>query len=161
MAVQPQPQVVALDPIAGNWRTEGRVLGSDLTIRGTDRYEWLAGGYFLIHFVDVFVGDQKVDAIEVIGEDDEGRAAFVARSYDNQGAVAIMLLRVDSSGVYTFTGGSDVAPAADPGEAAPTDHVRSTLRVADDRQSMTALWERSRDGQEWTPWMDVRFTRQG
>jgi hypothetical protein len=103
MAVQPQPQVAALDPISGNWRTEGRVLGSDQTIRGTDRYEWLAGGYFLIHFVDVLVGDQKVDAIEVIGEDDEGRAAFVARSYDNQGAVAIMLLRVDSSGVYTFT----------------------------------------------------------
>jgi hypothetical protein len=161
MAVQPQPQVAVLDPIAGNWRTEGRVLGSDLSIRGSDRYEWLAGGYFLIHYVDVFVGDQKVDAIEVIGEYDEGRAAFVARSFDNEGAVATMLVQVESFGVLTFTGGSDVAPAAKTDQAAPTDHVRSTLRVADDRQSMTALWERSRNGQEWTPWMDVRFSRQG
>jgi hypothetical protein len=161
MAVQPQAQVAALDRIAGNWQTEGRVLGSDLSIRGTDRYEWLAGGYFLIHYVDVYVGDQKVDAIEVIGEHDEGRAAFVARSYDNQGNVASMLVRVDESGVVTFTGGSDVAPVAKPGQAAPTDHVRSTLRIADDRHSMVALWERSRDGLQWTPWMDVRFSRQG
>ena len=161
MAAQPQPQIAVLDPIAGNWRTEGRVIGSDLSIRGTDRYEWLGGGYFLIHYVDVSVGDEKVDAIEVIGEETENHGAFVARSFDNQGAVASMLLRVDSSGVYTFTGGSEVAPAAKPDQAAPTDHVRSTLRVADDRQSMAALWERSRDGQVWTPWMDVRFSRQG
>ena len=161
MTVKPQPRVADLDPIVGNWRTEGRVLGTDQSIRGTDRYEWLDGGYFLIHYVDVFVGDQKVDAIEVIGEYDEGREAFVARSYDNQGSIETMLVRVDDSGVYTFTGGAEVAPRAKPDQAAPTDQVRSTLRVADDRQSMVALWERSRDGVEWTPWMDVRFSREG
>jgi hypothetical protein len=31
--------------------------------------------------------------------------------------------------------------------------------VAEDRRSMTALWERSEDGIDWHPWMDISFTR--
>ena len=45
-----QPQVAVLDAIAGDWRTEGRVIGTgstpDLIVRGTDRYRWLEGGFF-------------------------------------------------------------------------------------------------------------------
>jgi hypothetical protein len=36
---------------------------------------------------------------------------------------------------------------------------RSTLTLASDRASMTALWERSEDGTTWQPWMDIAFTR--
>jgi hypothetical protein len=41
----------------------------------------------------------------------------------------------------------------------PTARVRSTLKVAADGASMTALWERSEDGITWHPWMDMTFTR--
>jgi len=37
--------------------------------------------------------------------------------------------------------------------------VRSTLTVAEDRHSMSAFWERSKDGIDWHPWMDISFTR--
>ncbi len=36
--------------------------------------------------------------------------------------------------------------------------VRSTLTVAPDRRSMTALWERADNGTTWVPWMDMHFT---
>jgi hypothetical protein len=36
--------------------------------KGFDTYEVLAGGHFLVHQVDVTVGNQRVQAIEVIGE---------------------------------------------------------------------------------------------
>jgi hypothetical protein len=124
---------------------------------GTDTYELFPGGHFLVHQVDVTVGDQPVRAIEMIGEPDrDGR--FLARSFESEGnADELMHLAIDKNGVFHFTGGGDIAPAAQP-TAAPTARVGSTLTVADDRTSMTARWERSDDGTTWRVWMDIHFT---
>jgi hypothetical protein len=69
----------------------------------------------------------------------------------------VLALPIADHGVFHFTGGSDIAPAAQPTNA-QTARVRSTLRIAPDRQSMTALWERSEDGTTWHPWMDIGFS---
>ena len=82
-----------------------------------------------------------------------------SRAYDNQGAITIMRAKVDDQGVWTFTGGGDIAPAAQPSAADASGAVRSMLTVSTDRSSMTAKWERSDDGSTWQPWMDMTFTR--
>jgi hypothetical protein len=152
-----QPEV--LKRIAGRWQTSGHVIGDPpVPVVGTDVYEVLAGGHFLVHHVDVTVGDEQVRAIEIIGEPDpDTPGGFLARSYDHAGNTEVMALVVDAD-AFRFTGGPDVASAAQPGGAV-TARVRSTLTVADDGQSMTALWERSEDGHTWQPWMDMTFTR--
>jgi len=145
--------------IAGHWQTSGHVIGEPrIPVAGTDVYEVLPGGHFLVHHVDVTVGDRPVRAIEIIGE--PGAAGYLARSYDGEGNAEVMHLTIDHDGVFHFAGGGDIAPAAQPGET-PTARVRSTLTIAEDRRSMTALWERSDDGRTWHPWMDMAFTRQG
>ena len=64
-------------------------------------------------------------------------------------------------GVWRFSGGSDMAPPADDtGKTAKEAAVRSTLRIAPDRSEMAALWERTDDGRNWLPWMDMHFTRE-
>jgi hypothetical protein len=128
-------------------------------VTGTDIYEWLPGGFFLVHHVDVVVGDQKVQAIEIIGEYDQGTDSFTGRAYDNLGNVTIMHAKVDDHGVWTFTGGGDIAAAARPSSADTSAGVRSTLTVSADNGSMTAKWERNDDGATWQPWMDMTFTR--
>jgi hypothetical protein len=145
--------------IAGEWATDGHVVGDpSVPVKGTDTYEVLAGGFFLVHHVDVTVGNQKVRAIEVIGEPASDGDGFLARSFDDQGNAEVMRLTVDDAGVFHFSGGPEIAATAQPVDAT-TARVRSTLRVAPDHQSMTALWERSEDGQSWKPWMNIRFTR--
>jgi hypothetical protein len=66
--------------------------------------------------------------------------------------------RVNHDGVFRFAGGADIAPAA-----RLTDTARGKgplhARIAEDRRSMTALWERSKDGTTWQPWMDMTFSR--
>lgn len=61
-------------------RSEGVVLegpsGPATRITGTDAYEWLPGGFFLLHHVDVHVGDEKVDAFEVIGGYDAATGTY-------------------------------------------------------------------------------------
>ena len=146
-----------LATIAGRWRTSGHVIGEPkVSVIGTDTYDVLPGGHFLVHYVDVAVGGQPVRAIEVIGEP-HGRGGYLARSFDSDGNAELMHLTIDDDGVFHFTGGGDIAPTAQPKET-PTAHVRSTLTVARDRKSMTALWERSDDGTSWHPWMDIQFT---
>jgi hypothetical protein len=148
-----------LASIAGRWSTSGVVIGDPtIPVVGTDVYEVLPGDHFLLHRVDVTVGPQKVQAIEIIGEPDANGDAYLARSYDSDGNAEVMRLEIDTDGVFHFAGGPDIAPAAQPASSSVA-RVRSTLTVAEDSASMTALWERSEDGNNWQPWMDVTFTR--
>jgi hypothetical protein len=135
------------------------VADPSVQITGTDRYELLDGGFFLVHYIDVVVGDRPVKAIELIGEYDAATDSFTARAFDNVGSVTVMQARVDDNGVWHFTGGADVAPAAQLTEAGDSGAVRSTLTVGPDGARMTALWERSDDGSVWEPWMDMTFIR--
>jgi hypothetical protein len=156
----PSPQFQRLGALVGRWRSEDHIVGEvPASITGTDVYEWLAGGFLLVHHVDVVIGDQQVRALELIGEYDPATDAFTARAYDNLGNVTIMRARVDGQGVWRFTGGGDVAPVARPAAADAGGAVRSTLTVSPDRAGMTARWERSDDGASWKPWMDMTFTR--
>ena len=144
--------------ITGHWDTSGHVIGDPaVPVTGTDTYELLAGGYFIVHHVDVTVGGQPVRAIEVIGEP-AAAGGYLARSFDSDGNAETMHVTIDDDGVFHFAGGSDIAPAAQP-DGVPTASVRSTLTVAPDGASMTARWERSDDGSTWQPWMDIAFAR--
>ena len=132
--------------IAGEWATEGNVIGDPpMPVTGTDAN-------------DVTVGDQQVRAIEVIGERPSEGGDFLARSFDDQGNAEVMRVAIDDEGVFHFTGGPEIASVAQPAATTPA-RVRSTLTVAPDRGSMTALWERSEDGYSWEPWMNITFTR--
>jgi hypothetical protein len=155
----PDRQRERLWSIAGEWATDGHVVGDPpVPVKGTDTYDVLAGGYFLVHHVNVAVGDQQVRAIEVIGEPAPAGGGFLARSFDDRGSAEVMRVTVDAEGVFHFGGGPEIAAAVQPTDAT-TARVRSTLSVASDRKSMTALWERSEDGQSWERWMNITFTR--
>jgi hypothetical protein len=159
-APTPSPETQRLGALVGRWRTEGHLVGDPpAPITGTDIYQWLPGGFFLVHHVDVLIGQQRVQALELIGSYDPATDAFLARAYDNLGDVTVMQARVDGRGVWRFTGGGDVAPVARPATAEASGAVRSTLTITADRSGMTARWERSDDGVSWQPWMDVSFTR--
>jgi Protein of unknown function (DUF1579) len=159
-AATPGPEIRRLGALVGRWRSEGYIVGSPpVPITGTDTYEWIPGGFFLVHHVDVMIGQEPVQAIEIIGEYDPVSDSFAARAYDNLGDVTIMHATVDDQGVWTFTGGGDIAPVAQPTSADESGAVRSTLTVSPDGSGMTAKWERSDDGTSWQPWMDMTFTR--
>lgn len=148
-----------LHAIAGRWKTSGHVVGDPpVPVDGTDSYEVFAGGQFLVHHVDVTVGQQPVHAIEIIGEPDADGIGYLARSFDSDGHTEVMRVTIDPGGVFHFIGGPDVAQAAQPTDGR-TARVRSRLAVAHDRASMRAIWERSEDGTHWEPWMQIEFLR--
>ena len=130
-------EIAAFQPLIGAWATSGWTV-EGVTIEGSDVYEWLPGERFVVHHVDVRMGGQQVDVLEVIGEPDGD--AFLMRSFDRQGGTAVMRATVDDAGVWTFAG--------------PTE--RATLVVAD--TTMSAKWERNVGG-AWEHWIDMEFRR--
>jgi hypothetical protein len=133
-----------LEPLVGRWRSSGRTVDG-VQIAGTDAYEWFPGGGFLVHHVDVQMGEDRVQVIEMIGDPDStdgGRLRM--RAFDNQGGYGEMRASVDDAGVWTFAG----------------DTMRTTLTIDSDGKTMAAKWERSPDGATWVYWMDMEFARE-
>jgi VCBS repeat-containing protein len=135
-----------LAPLIGTWHTQGEMLGEDgvtvvAKVDGTDAYEWL--GPFVVHHVDVLIGDQPTRALEIFEPYDDARGAFPTRAYDDQGGIEASTATVDEQGRWTFRAAT----------------ASATLSVAADGTSMRADWViRGEDGQE-RPWMVLRFTR--
>ncbi|WP_420128047.1 DUF1579 family protein [Longimicrobium sp.] len=142
---RPGPEHAALAPFIGRWRTSGQVLASGsapaLEIAGVDEYEWLPGGFFLLHRVDVRIGGEPARALEIIGWD-AGRGTYFMRSFDDQGNAGEMQARVHADGTWRFAG----------------DTERFTGVFSDGGDTLTGRWER-REGDEWLPWMDVHLTK--
>jgi hypothetical protein len=138
-----------LDPLhflIGSWETEGIVLadGEDraTTIKGTDVYELVLGGHFILHQADVVMDNKRVAVFEMIGEYDPIEQTWQMRSFDNQGSFATMHATM-SEGHLQIIG----------------EKMRARLSKADDGSYMIANWEKSEDGQSWEPWMEIKFTR--
>jgi hypothetical protein len=142
---RPGPEHQALAPFVGRWRTAGEVLASGSTpaleIAGIDEYEWLPGGFFLLHRVDVRIGGEPVQALEIIGWEAE-RGSYFMRSFDSQGNASEMRARVDDDGTWRFEG----------------DAERFTGRFGDGGDTLSGRWEQ-REGDGWIPWMDVRLSK--
>ncbi|MEU4703759.1 DUF1579 family protein [Nonomuraea dietziae] len=138
-----------LDALAGHWRSRGQTVATAsepaIDVAGTDTYTWLAGGHFLIHRVDVRMGEERVEVIEMIGPYDEASRTCPMRSFDSHGGFVTMLARVDDGGVWTFEGETE----------------RATLTIAEDGGAMAAAWERRGEDATWRHWMDMAFTREG
>ncbi|MGC4787780.1 DUF1579 family protein [Micromonospora sp. DT178] len=150
MARNPTPPIEnrRLNALVGRWHSRGQTMAADpsaptIEIAGADTYEWLAGGFFLVHRVDVRIDDDHVEVIEMIGPYDPSTGTYPMRSFDNQGAFVTMRASVADDGVWTFSG----------------DTERATLVIADDHATMSATWERTDDTITWQPWMTMSFTR--
>lgn len=142
---KPEPALKHLDAFVGKWNTEGEIKASPHgpagKIIGTDTYEWFPGGFFLVHRVDVRIGDQKNESIEIIGYD-ASYQTYPMHSFDNLGNSVVMQASVQG-GTWSFTG----------------ETMRFTGRFSDDGKNILGKWEYLGDGTNWLPWMDVKLTK--
>jgi hypothetical protein len=136
--------------LIGKWKTDGRTRempgAPAMAVDAVDTYEWLPGGFGLLHVVDAGMGDEKVEGAEVIGYDAD-RDAYVT-------------LYVGSDGTTSYE-----ANLAEEGEGLTwrmrSETTRFTGVFSEERGVITGHWELLSDGGEWQPWMDITLTRQG
>ena len=143
MAKAPKPGKIhkALNVFTGTWHTEGTVLADGSRLVGTDIYEWLPGGFFQLHRVEAEIGGGKVHALEVVGVEGKG---IRTQSFDNTGNFKEYRARL--SGRKWEIDGS-------------LERFRGSF--TSDRKTLTGRWEtRTSARGRWTPWMDIRLTKE-
>ncbi|MEO5647802.1 MAG: DUF1579 family protein [Chitinophagaceae bacterium] len=142
----PAPELMQLNFLIGNWHSEGELLANSsrpsVRISGTDSYEWVAGGFFILHRVDVLMGDEPVEVIELIGYDPLSNT-YSMKSFDNKGEFTMMEANIDPLRRLHISG----------------EMVRSTLVPGKDGNKMTASWDRTDDGSTWIPWIEMKFIK--
>lgn len=138
---QPGPEHDRLDVFVGRWHTEGEIVGGG-RLQAIDRYEWLPGGFFLLHTVEGTMDGSAVRALEIIGWD-AARGAYTSRSYDDQGNVADYEAMLGEHS-WTIVGATERFVGA-------FDETHRTLRGA---------WEHVGHDGEWRSWMTIALARE-
>ena len=134
-----------INKFVGRWNTDGRILptatSEEIKISGTDTYEWLPGEFFLLHRVNVLVGDDKNQTLEIIGFDSD-KNHYTLQHYDNKGNSGFMTGHFDQ-GRWTFLG----------------ETLRFTGEFSENDKVFSGVWEKSEDGKNWTHFMDIRLVK--
>jgi len=134
--------------LVGRWKTEGWTREEPgapaARIDATDTYEWLPGGFALLHSVDARVGEQEVEGAEIIGYD-PGRGSYVTQYFGSDGPTAYEASLTEAEGTLVW--------------AMRSESTRFTGRFSPDREVITGHWERLEDGATRVPWMDITLTK--
>lgn len=135
-----------LDKFIGKWNTEGTVLPTtnnpELKIKGTDTYEWLPGGFFLLHKVDVFIGDDNNQTFEIIGFHKLSNH-YTMQHYDNKGNSGCMTATF-KEGVWNFL----------------SYNLRFIGRFSNDENVLSGIWEQTTNGKTWKHFMEVKLIKE-
>ena len=129
----------ALAVLIGNWINEGATVAtadiSSVPIRTSDVYEWVPGGFFVVHTAFGKIGDTSV-----------GGDAYDDTFYDSFGNAHRSRLEIDGD-THRWAGLDG--------------RTRCTVTMADGGMTQVAHHESSVDGVTWTPSMDVVLRKCG
>ena len=135
----------ALGVLAGKWITQGTIRAiegaASAEMRAIDQYEWLPGGFFMLHKAAALIGGAVSQSIEVIGYD-QAKACYVTRSYDDQGM-------------------SDGFTARLKGRTWSIDGEKVRFKGAFDAGGsiLAGTWEQRSGEGRWSPWMDIELRK--
>jgi hypothetical protein len=129
----------------GQWmargKTEAGTSGASENMTQQHTYEWLPGGFHILHRWAGHIGARENKGVEIIGYD-AGADAYEVHFFDSDGWARIYQARARDR-VWTFTGTRE----------------RCAIMFVDDGRTMTTHWDRSTDGVTWEPLCDVRATK--
>ncbi len=120
-------------------------LGNDnnpeIKIVGTDTYELILDGFFILHKADVLMGNEKSQTFEIIGLDKTDNQATLEH-YNNQG----------SSGKMTGTLKSNELKID--GEA-----LRFRGQLNGSENQIKGMWEKLDNQNEWESFLEMKLTK--
>ena len=148
---RPGPEHQKLAVFLGKWTFEGQSQTSPYGPAGkltsTESYEWVPGGFFMIHHWDALQGGAANKGVEILGYD-AGSKAYTSRFFDNMGNSGSVKLTLNGN---TWTGTADSEVGGKPLKE------RGTITVAGN--TINVKWEYSTDGSKWSTNFESKGTR--
>jgi len=139
------PEHEALQPWIGRWINRGHTLDDDgtpgMAITTSDVYEWVPGGFFVLHTAYGRVGEFGGGGVEIIGYD-AASGMYTSHLFDSAGTVTVSSL-VARGDTWTYRG----------------ETTRATVEFSDGDHVQTVLHERTDDGTTYKPSMQVTLIK--
>jgi len=141
-----------LDVFVGTWRARGLSFGGPEQVAADPRalavswtseetYEWLPGGFFMLHTWDAKVGTHPFKGTEILGYD-ESEGGYFSRMFDNGGNHPEYTATVNGN-VWIFT----------------EESTRAAVTMSNDGNRMDLRWEWRQGEGEWLPLCDRTANR--
>jgi Protein of unknown function (DUF1579) len=152
----PDPELRRLEPLLGAWRSEDHtcdsMLGPGVPVTSVETFDWLDGGYFLVHTYETVFGDEPAQkGVNYCGYDAEAKK-FRIIFFSNNGPFTEQGNRYQGTvtdGLLTFEGPARFQYALDD---------TGRIEVNPDGTISVAWWLRDEDG-IWQRWMNNTFTK--
>jgi hypothetical protein len=138
-----------LEALVGRWKTQGWAREPNgappSRIDAVDTYEWLPGGFALLHCVHARIGGRKLEGAEIIGYD-PARGTYVSQYFGTDGPGAYEASLREAYGGLVWSMRSETE--------------QFTGMFSDDGDRIEGHWELLDDDAGWRPWMDVTLTKE-
>lgn len=142
---QQQAELSLLQPFIGKWSTNGKIYASnnqdEILIHGYDTYEWLPGGAFLLHKVNVYLGKERVQSSELISFD-KLTGSFKIQYVDAQGKEGTFIA-LNKGKNWTFIGKK----------------LRFSGNFSADDREISGIWEQNLNGKDWKKYMEIKLVK--
>jgi hypothetical protein len=134
-----------LEIFIGKWINVGHTLTRpgvpSMPIITSDVYEWVPGGFFVLHAAYGKIGDIDVGGVEILGYQREA-GHYRSQLFDSGGAASASTLS-EVGGVWTWLG----------------ERTRCTATFSENNTVQSAHHELLLDGQGWQPSMEVTLRK--
>jgi hypothetical protein len=134
-----------LEIFIGKWITVGETVATDdapaAGIFASDIYEWMPGGFFILHTAYGRIGDQDVGGTEIIGYD-PGTKAFRTWFFDSRGGITTETLTLEGRRA-TWQG----------------ENVRATSDFSEDGEVQPCVHQRLDGDGSWVDAMRITLTK--
>lgn len=151
-AAKPGPELRKFDMFSGTWNIEGQAQASVFAPAGkqtsVETYEWMPGGFFMVHHWDAKQGSAEFKGMEVLGYDTRNKV-YTSKLFDSAGDAGSWKAMLQGN-TWAWTGETDAV-----GKSV---HERCTLTTTPPN-TYAQKCEVSTDGVKWLPNFDQKATR--
>ena len=130
--------------LIGFWKTEGTILNAkeNSTLVGTDSYEFILDGNFILHKADVKMGNEKSETFELISVDNSNERGMMHyyNSKAEQGEMSCSLIKNN----FKIEG----------------DKLKFEGTINEENTEITGKWYIQAENEKWTDFIDLRLEKQ-
>lgn len=127
--------------LIGSWLTEGKIISTEEEIKGTDSYEFILDGHYILHKADVVMGKAKSETIELIQLGVSSDMVMMSY-YNTHGESGSMRGQINGN-EFKIEG----------------NRLRFTGHISANNMRIEGLWQRYVNSQ-WIDFLEMRFSKQ-